>query len=259
MQLAGSIIFWKRQWYQGVTRGSGGRRMPSRSTAARLSLAALSWLALACALAPASAQQTSNQPGFDPRQTERQFDAQQSEQSRASRSAVRLPRFDRSEARADSSKLIELQAVSVAGADAIPREQIARIYQPFLGKKVSQSDLAAIAAAITDLYRAAGYHLSRAIVPPQDVAAGRVRVEVIEGRISEVALKGEGAEQFGVRPMLNAVLAERPSRLATLERQLLLVNDRQGVRIADTALEEIGVATGNFRLIVYMKAWRIYT
>jgi hemolysin activation/secretion protein len=259
MQLARSVFFGKRQWYQGVARDGGGRRLASPSRATRLSLAVLLWLTLACAAAPVSAQQTSNQPGFDPRQTERQFDARQSEQSQASRSGVRLPRFDRTEARADSRKLIELRAVSVAGADAIPREQIARIYQPFLGKKVSQADLAAIAAAITDLYRGAGYHLSRAIVPPQDIAAGRVRIEVIEGRISEVALNGEGAEQFGVRPMLNAVLAERPSRLATLERQLLLINDRPGVRIVDTALEEIGVATGNFRLIVYLKPWRIYT
>jgi hemolysin activation/secretion protein len=31
------------------------------------------------------------------------------------------------------------------------------------------------------------------------------------------------------------------------------------VRIADTALEEIGVASGRFRLIVYLETWRIYT
>ena len=65
-----------------------------------------------------------------------------------------------------------------------------------------------------------------------------------------MALKGDGAEQFGIRPMLDAVLAEQPSRLATLERQLLLINGRPGVRIDDTALEEIGAATGRFRLIV---------
>jgi hemolysin activation/secretion protein len=254
MYLAGSAMFWKRQWYQDVT-----RLVRSPATAARSSLAALLWLALACAATPAAAQQTSNQPGFDPRQIERQFDSRQLEQSRASRSALHLPRIERTEVRADSRKLIELRAVSVAGAHAIPPEQIATTYQPFLGKKVSQADLATIAAAITDLYRAAGYHLSRAIVPPQDVASGRVRIKMIEGSIGEIALKGDGAERFGVRPMLNAVLTERPSRLATLERQLLLINDRPGVRIVDTALEEIGVATGNFRLIVFLKTWQFYT
>src|SRR5712691_5166330 len=50
---------------------------------------------------PASAQQAS-QPGFDPRQTEKRFDASQSEQTPATRSALRMPRLSRPEARADS-------------------------------------------------------------------------------------------------------------------------------------------------------------
>jgi hemolysin activation/secretion protein len=84
-------------------------------------------------------------------------------------------------------------------------------------------------------------------------------VQVIEGSISEVTLKGEGTEQFGVRPLLDPVLAEQPSRHQTLERQLLLINGRPGVRITDTALEEIGVGSGRFRLAVYLKTWHIYT
>ena len=82
---------------------------------------------------------------------------------------------------------------------------------------------------------------------------------MIEGGITAVVLKGEGAEQFGVRPMLDAVVAERPARLATLERQLLLVNGRPGVHIDDSGLEEIGTASGRFRLIVYLKTWHFFT
>ncbi len=152
-----------------------------------------------------------------------------------------------------------LRGVILSGARAIPHDQILRVYQPYLGKRVSQADLAAIAAGVSDLYRAAGFHLSRAIVPQQDIRDGKVRLQVIEGSITEVALKGDGAEQFGIRPMLDPVLAESPSRLSTLERQLLLINGRPGVRIADTALEEIGGATGCFRLVVYLNTWHIYT
>ena len=184
---------------------------------------------------PATAQHA-NQPGFDPRQTEKRFDALQSEQTPVSRSALRMPRLSRQEAHADSRPLFDLRQVSLSGAQAIPNDQLVTAYQPYLGKKVSQADLAAIAAAISDLYRAAGFHLSRAIVPPQDIKHGQIRVQVIEGSIAEVALRGEGAEQFGVRPLLDPVVAEQPSRLATLERQLLLINGRPGVRIADTAL-----------------------
>ena len=213
------------------------------------------------ALAPELARaQAASQPGFDPRQTEKRFDALQSEQAAATaRSGVQIPRVSRSEAPADSTPVVVLRKVSLTDARAIPQDEIARAYQPYLGKKVSQADLAAIATAVSDLYRAAGFHLSRAIVPPQDIAGGHVRLQVIEGGIAEVTFKGEGAEQFGVRALLGPVLAEQPSRLPTLERQLLLINGRPGVRVTDTELEEIGIGSGRFRLVVHLKTWRIFT
>ncbi len=207
----------------------------------------------------ARAQQAS-QPGFDPRQTEKRFDALQSEQSpAAAQSGVQVPRISRSEAPADSTPMAVLRKVSLTGARAISHADIVRAYQPYLGKKVSQADLAAIASAVSDLYRAAGFHLSRAIVPPQDIKAGHVRLQVVEGGIAEVAFKGEGAEQFGIRALLGPVLAEQPSRLPTLERQLLLINGRPGVRVSDTELEEIGLGSGRFRLVVHLKTWRVFT
>jgi hemolysin activation/secretion protein len=218
-------------------------------------------LMMLCALlAPAAAKaQQASQPGFDSRETERRFDASQSGQTRSGRTTLQLPHIFRPELAADSRPLFRLRGISLAGAQAIPRDQIIMTYQPYIGKKVSQADLAAIAGAISDLYRAAGFHLSRAIVPPQDIRDGRVRVQVIEGSITEVALQGDGAGRFGVRRLLDAVMAETPSRLATLERQLLLINGRPGVRITDTTIEEIGIGTGCFRLMVDVKTWHIYT
>jgi hemolysin activation/secretion protein len=167
--------------------------------------------------------QRASQPGFDPRQTEKRFDALESQQATTdARPGLQVPRVPRSEGSADSKPLFVLRKISLIGARAIPREELVRAYQPYLGKNVSQADLAAIASAISDIYRAAGFHLSRAIVPPQDIQGGHVRLQVIEGSIAEVALKGEGADRFGVRPLLEPVLAEQPSRLPTLERQLLL-------------------------------------
>jgi hemolysin activation/secretion protein len=40
---------------------------------------------------------------------------------------------------------------------------------------------------------------------------------------------------------------------------LLLVNDIPGIRIADTAIEEIGTGSGRFRLTVDLESWRNYT
>ncbi len=214
------------------------------------------WIIIACL--PAQAQHA-NQPGYDPRQTERRFDGQQSSQGVNARPRLPSPQFARPEGQGNSRPLFVLRDVSISGADAIPQERLVATYQSYIGKKVSQAELAAIATAVSDVYRAAGFHLSRAIVPPQDIQGGRLHIQVIEGSITELVLKGEGAEQFGVRPMLDAVLTERPSRLATLERQLLLINGRPGVQIADTAIEEIGTASGHFRLLLSLKTWHLFT
>ncbi|WP_291603527.1 POTRA domain-containing protein [Bradyrhizobium sp.] len=199
----------------------------------------------------------SAQQGFDPRQIERHFE-EESEQTQPSQ-PLELPVQARPAISGDTRPQFVLTGVSVSGAIVLPPDRIATAYRPHLGKQVSQADLAAIASAISDIYRAAGFHLSRAIVPPQDVQNGRVQIQVIEGSIVQVNLKGEGAEEFGVRPMLAPVLAEQPSRLSTLERQLLLINMRPGVRITDSSIEEIGGTSGRFRLTVTLKTWHVYT
>ncbi|MBR0846602.1 ShlB/FhaC/HecB family hemolysin secretion/activation protein [Bradyrhizobium diazoefficiens] len=219
---------------------------------------ALALLAPVFTGAPQALAQQANQPGFDPRQPEKYFD-NQSNQETLKRSPLNLPSIGRPNVAGDSKPQFVLRGVNVSGAHAIPPDRLAAVYQSYLGKKVSQADLVAIAGAISDLYRANGFHLSRAIVPAQDIADGRVQIQMVEGAIVQVELKGDGAEQFGIRPMLDPVLTEQPSRLATLERQLYLINGRPGVRIADTALEEIDGPTGRFRLIVYVKTWHVFT
>jgi hemolysin activation/secretion protein len=215
-------------------------------------------LALVMEVSAARAQQA-NQSGFDPRQTEKYFDDLQSRPAQPNRPALRMPSLGKPAIAADHKPLFVLRGVSLAGASAVPQDQLATAYQPYLGKTVSQADLTAIAQAISDLYRVVGLHLSRAIIPPQDIQGGEVRIQVIEGGIADVELKGEGAEQFGVRSLLDPVLAEHPSRLATLERQLLLINGLPGVSITDSAIEEIGGPTGRFRLVLSLKTWHVYT
>jgi len=174
---------------------------PARGAAGRYLAAALVLLAPMFPGTSQAVAQQAHQLGFDPRQPEKHFE-NQTEQESLSRPPVKLPSVGQPQTGGDTGPQFVLRGINVSGAHAIPPDNIAAIYQPYLGKQVSQADLAAIAGAISDLYRAQGYHLSRAIVPPQDIADGHVRIQVIEGTIVEANLKGDEAEQFGVRPML---------------------------------------------------------
>jgi hemolysin activation/secretion protein len=244
-----------------VGRPVGARVGSSRSAARLRCLQWVEFLAAATTLAftmPASAQPAPPQPAFDPRQIERQLETQQPP-TQASRPPIRLPQLGQGERPiAAGGPQFELRQVTVAGAHVIPAEAIASVYRPYLGKRVPLAALADIAVKIGDLYREAGYHLSRAIVPPQDIRSGRVHIKVIEGTISELALEGNDLDRFGIRGYLDDVLHEQPSRLATLAREMMLINNLPGVRIEDSAIEEIGRATGKFRLIVRLNTWRVF-
>lgn len=159
---------------------------------------------------------------------------------------------------ADDRALFTLAAVRIEGDSPLSAEAIAATYQDRLGQPVSQAGLVAIAGAISQLHREAGFHLTRAIVPPQDIRGGTVRIRIIPGTIAELVIQGDEAGRFGARAMLAAITAESPARLATLERQLLLLNDRPGVRVKDTTLEEIGSGSGRFRLTVLLDSWSVF-
>jgi len=169
----------------------GGARIGSFRGAAQICAITLELCVLIGLLSlsfPAAAQQGPPQPAYDPRQIERRLDAQ-SPPAPASRPPIRLPQLGQVEQPAAlRGPRFELRQVTVTGAHAISAEAIESVYRPYLGQRVPLAALADIAVKIGDLYREAGLHLSRAIVPPQDIRNGHVRIEVIEGSISELVL-----------------------------------------------------------------------
>lgn len=127
-----------------------------------------------------------------------------------------------------------LSAVVIDGVTVFTPAQLVALYQPYLGKVVTADDIRAIAATIDDLYRAEGYIFSTATVPPQEVVSGAVRFDVIEGYVADIAVTGEVPADGIVNAYLAEVLAEKPTKLATVERALLLINDLAGVAVMDS-------------------------
>lgn len=210
--------------------------------------------AVACMAAPGAAPAQGLQGGT----ITEEFEAKAAERARRQPAPPGLPAFAPSERGADKRPLFMLAAVDIAGATVIAHEEIARVYGPYLRRQVSQADLLKITDGITELYRHKGYALSRAFIPPQDVKDGRVQVKVVEGYIGDILIEGDDSQRFGAGEFLRPITAERPLRLATFERHLLLLSDTPGVRIKDTILKEVGEATGRFRLTVQIETWRTF-
>jgi len=146
-----------------------------------------------------------------------------------------------------------ISAIVIDGATVFESSAFVPLYRDLLAKPVRQRDLAALAEAITNMYYDAGYTLSRAYIPPQDIEAGVIHVQIAEGSIERVLIGGEAGTVEELRRYTEPITAEQPLRRATLERQLLLLSDLFGVRVDDARLRPIDAATGRYELLLDIK------
>lgn len=148
----------------------------------------------------------------------------------------------------DQDQSFVLAAVSISGVETLTPAAIAPSYEELLASVITLSDAAEIANRITAIYREQGYALSRAFVPPQVVEGGVLRIVVAEGYVSGVAFSGADDLATDLNPYLASVLSEKPLKLATLERAILLINDLAGIRITQSSLSEPEEGSGEFLL-----------
>ncbi len=124
----------------------------------------------------------------------------------------------------------KLTRLAIQGATVFRKKQFFHLYRNFLGKNISLHDVYRIADAVTKKYRNAGYILTKAIVPPQEINDGVVRLDIMEGFIDRVRVKGR---LEGPKNLMNAyrkrLLKSRPLHAKDLERYLLLIGDLPGV------------------------------
>lgn len=146
-----------------------------------------------------------------------------------------------------------LKTLTVKGAGALPPDVINAITAPLLNKDVTLAQVYDVARKITDAYAAAGYALSFALVPAQDIdkAKGVVQIDAVEGYVSEVRYDGdtEGLARIIGEYGENITLS-KPLKTATLERFLLLMNDLPGYKVSGVFDRIPDASLGATRLIV---------
>lgn len=134
-----------------------------------------------------------------------------------------------------------LRGIDVEGASAVPAAALAPVWADLVGQPVTLATLAAVADGIGAAYRARGFLLSQAYLPDQTIADGVVRVVVIEGFVDAVAIDGgRGNQQAMAARLFAPVAGDRPLRLTTLERSVLLARDTLGGTVETTLVPSAG-------------------
>jgi hemolysin activation/secretion protein len=122
-----------------------------------------------------------------------------------------------------------LKSIAVEGSTAIPQEEIEPLYKDLIGTKISLSTLNKVADDITSFYRNRGFILTRAIIPPQAIKGGDVKIRIVEGFIDSVKIQGDDADDALIKAYGERIRESKPLNVATLERYLLLMEDLPGV------------------------------
>ena len=90
----------------------------------------------------------------------------------------------------NSNAKFRVDRIEVVGSTVFKPEQFAAITNPFVGKEVTFAELLQIKDAIAKLYIDNGYVTTGALITPQTLEAGTVKIQVIEGSLQEIKIIG---------------------------------------------------------------------
>lgn len=158
---------------------------------------------------------------------------------------------ERPVAGAQQGQTIVVRSLLFTGkVDILPEKERARIASAVQGQRLGIAGIKAIADTVTIAAQKEGRLLAFAVLPPQDITEGVVRVEIREGHLSEkvVERKGDVRARQGRLEGLAAELPADGVEKTDLEAVLLRMNDHPGVTARARLMA--GAAPQTSRLVI---------
>lgn len=90
----------------------------------------------------------------------------------------------------DPNGKFRVDRIEVVGSTVFKPEDFAPITTPFVGREISFAELLQVKDAISKLYTDKGYVTTGALITPQTVEAGVVKIQVVEGSLQEIKIVG---------------------------------------------------------------------
>ena len=165
---------------------------------------------------------------------------------------IRIEQGAASVAPAANHQKIAVQSLRVTGTHVYPEAALVALTgfaQLTAPRELTLSELRAMAARIASHYRAQGYFLAQAYLPPQDIQDGTVTIAVLEGQYGKVTLRNQSdLSDRLANGLLAGLHSGDPVAIAPLESRLLLLSDLPGVNVKSTLVP--GASVGASDLIV---------
>ena len=126
------------------------------------------------------------------------------------------------------------------GISILPEASIQEVLKPWVGRAVNFDDLQKACDAVVDFYRKSGFTV-QAILPPQKIANGVVKILVTEAKLSSVIVDTpNGPTRFSKESAAEYITYAnplgQPLNTQAVERALIILNETPGVMVS-TQLE----------------------
>lgn len=162
-------------------------------------------------------------------------------------SPLPLPELQKPEEKKESARpkagdiQFEIKDFILEGVQILPERDVKAVLKPWTNTSVTLDDLQKACDAIIELYRKAGYTV-QAIVPPQKIANGVVKILVTEAKLGKVIVDTPGgpvrfSSQRAAEYITYTNKPGNPLNTKDLERALIILNEVPGV-VVKSALEQ---------------------
>jgi hemolysin activation/secretion protein len=93
----------------------------------------------------------------------------------------------------NASVTFQLNNIEVSKSDILTEKELDLIFQSYIGRIITLNDLNKLLDEINALYKLKGYLAAKALLPPQKISEGSVKIRLIEGRVGALEIEGNNS------------------------------------------------------------------
>lgn len=150
-----------------------------------------------------------------------------------------------------------IQGVKIEGNTLFEEDELKALINIEQGMSVTLGILNLMAQEITSFYGKAGYILTQAYIPEQEVVDGIVLIRILEGKVGDIEVSGnQDFDSQDIIDRMKPVQKEPVFKESTLEKSLLELNAALGLQVK--AVLKPGTMTGTADLDIQVTETRSY-
>jgi hemolysin activation/secretion protein len=140
---------------------------------------------------------------------------------------------------------VRITRIEFSGHSVFDEATLQAVIDDALDSEQDLAGLREIANRLSRYYRERGYPFAHAILPPQTLSNGVLKITLFEGRYGKVRASGDDALAAQAQPWLDALQAGEVIAAGPLERTTLLLGDQPGLHIVPVMRPGEAVGSGD--------------